>query len=135
MDEKQAYLRVAERSIDASDELVKKDHQEASAFFSYHAFESLGGAVCSHVGLRYSLSHRAKISQFLAAAKTIGIKHGVKRVSIIMASIDRNMCLYPKKELGNHHSIPENRLNVSDAKDINKRIKGVNKVVRRAINT
>jgi hypothetical protein len=135
MDEKQAYFRVAERSIEASSELVIKNHQESSAFFSYHAFESLGGAVCSHVNVVYSMSHRAKINQFLTASKQIGIERGVNRVSIIMASIDRNMCLYPKKELNNYHSLPENRLSVADAKDLNKRVKGVSKIIQRAIST
>ena len=60
MDEKQAYFRVAERSIEASSELVIKNHQESSAFFSYHAFESLGGAVCSHVNVVYSMSQSSR---------------------------------------------------------------------------
>ncbi len=135
MDEKDAYLRVAERSIDASAKLADQAHQEASAFYSYHAFESLGGAVCSHVGVTYSMSHRAKINQFLAASKRVGIEHGVKRVSIIIASIDRNMCLYPKKEAGNTFTLPEARILATDAKDLNRRVKGVSKVVNRAITT
>ncbi|MFC1479542.1 hypothetical protein ACFL6F_02995 [Planctomycetota bacterium] len=135
MDEKDAYLRVAERSIDASMKLVDKAHQEASAFYSYHGFESLGGALCSHVGVIYPKSHRAKINQFLAASKRVGIEHGVKRVSIIIASIDRNMCLYPKKEAGNTFTLPETRISTTDAKDLNRRVKGVRKVVNRAIST
>lgn len=135
MNEKEAYFRVAERSIESSKELADTKYQESSAFFSYHAFESLGGAVCSHVGIKYSMSHRAKINQFLSASKSIGIEHGVNRVAIIMASVDRNMCLYPKKEAGDFHSIPENRLSVTDARDLNKRVNGVSKVVGRAINT
>jgi len=81
------------------------------------------------------MSHRSKINQFVSASKSIGIEHGVKRVAIIVASVDRNMCLYPKKESGIFHSIPENRLSVSDAKDLNKRVKGVSKIVGRKINT
>ena len=135
MDEKSAYVRVAERSVLSSKKLADDGKQESSAFFSYHAFESLGGALCSHLATAYSLNHKAKINQFMAAAKRARCENGVKKVAIIMASIDRNRCLYPKQEHPGVHSLPENRLAITDAKDLCKRVRGLVRTIRRATGT
>ena len=135
MNEKEAYLKVASRAVEASEKLVNENHQESSAFYSYHAYESLGGATCSSVGVNYSFSHRRKINQFMVAARQIGIAHGVGRVGIIMASIDRNLCLYPKKETDGNYSLPETKLTKSDAKDLLRRVKGLEKVINKKLAT
>jgi len=135
MDEKSAYMRIAERSVIASKKLADDRKQESSAFFSYHAFESLGGALCAHLAMRYSLNHGAKINQFIAAAKRTRCEHGVARVAIIIGSVERNKCLYPSVEGPGAYSLPESRLTSTDAKDLCRRVSGLVSKIRDVTDT
>lgn len=133
MDLHNAYLSVAERSVQAADSLIGNNIQESATFYSYHAFESMGGALCEKNGERYHpKSHPAKINLFKTVAHRCGIGVSVATVAIIAASI-RNGCLYPNETAIGDFDTPDSRISISDAKDLLRRVKGVLKTVKRFI--
>lgn len=130
--EKHAYLKVAERNLESSGNLADASIQESSGFCSYHAFESLGGALCSHFAVNYPKGHGRKINEFRSTAGRVdrAFQHGVSATSIILDSIGRNSFLYPKEQPDGSFSIPEQLLSKSDAKDLLRRVKGIHRKVK-----
>lgn len=110
--------------------------QESVAFSSYHAFESLGGALCSSVGVTYHRKHPTKINQFVAVANRGGLRAKIGRDVAIVASLVssiRNNCLYPNDIGGGVIELPRDFIDLNDAKDMLKRTKGLYKKVKRQL--
>jgi len=129
----EAYLAVAERSLKAAKVLLDESIQESATFYSYHAFESMGGALCESQGVRYHpRGHPQKINLFTTVARKLGIGKGVATVAIIVASM-RNGCLYPNLSSGGSFETPETRTSKSAARDILKRVKGIYKIVKKML--
>ena len=134
MDLKSAYTQISERSLTSADASIASGIQESATFFAYHAFESLGGALCSSVGEVYSKGHSRKINQFVAASRRgklrVRISHDVAYVGMVLSSF-RNKSLYPEELASGAVELPSDFITLSNAKDIVKRVKGVTrKVVR-----
>jgi HEPN domain-containing protein len=133
MDEKFAYVKVAERTLESAEALADNSLQETSAFCSYHAFESLGGAVCSHLGQRYPKGHNKKIGQFIVSSKRVGIAYSVSVLAIVMQSLGRNSLLYPNPLPNGDFEIPEQKLSITNARDLVRKVKGVKRKIDRII--
>lgn len=129
----EAYLAVAERSMLAATALLDSHIQESATFYSYHAFESLGGALCEAKGISYHpRKHPQKINLFKTVAHRCGIGVSVATVAIIVASI-RNGCLYPSPTSSGSFETPDSKISHTAAKDILKRVKGIYKIVKGVI--
>ena len=129
----EAYLVVAERSLKAAETLLSDNIQESATFYSYHAFESMGGALCEKNGVKYHpKKHPQKINLFKTVANQCGIGVGVATVAIIVASL-RNDCLYPNKTPIGDFDTPDNQISTSNASDMLRRVKGVFRIVKRYV--
>ena len=131
MNEVEAYVQIAERTINSSDSLAEQGLQEISAFCSYHAFESMGGAVCSRLRLSFPRSHNGKMNQFVVASLRVGhrFRHSVSTIAIILNSLGRNNLLYPNPLPDGSFEIPEQRLSVANARDLVRRIRGLKRII------
>lgn len=109
MDLKDAYLEVAERSLKSAESALSVDIHETGTFLSYHAFESIGGALCASAKEPYPRGHRKKINAFVSVSsrgalrKAIG--YDVAMVAILVSSL-RNQCLYPHMDAGGTVTAP-----------------------------
>ena len=94
MTEPQAYIEVAERSLEAADGALGKGIQEKAAFLAYHAFESTGGAFCRSRGMNYPAGHKRKINTFISAVRKEHFAKQAIHLAIAYNSL-RNALLYP----------------------------------------
>jgi hypothetical protein len=94
MAEAEAYMKVAERALIASDGALAKGIHEKATFLGYHAFESLGGAFCARKGTTYPRSHSSKINRFVSESKHERYAVQVAQLAISYGSL-RNSVLYP----------------------------------------
>ena len=133
MDEKNAYLNISSRAIEAAEKLCDENLQENSAFFSYHSFESAGGALCAHNGNRYPRGHNRKINQFIRTATGYGLGHSVAVVATILNSIGRNSLLYPNELPTRDFQVPQNILSVTNARDLLRRVRGIKNRIENTI--
>ncbi len=125
MDLKKGYLRISRRSLVAATETLRANIQEAIGFYSYHAFESLGGAVCHHHGRSYSnQSHRKKINQFVAASNSYRFGLTVAYLAIVLSSV-RNECLYPQEGPDGSVILPEHAIPITHAKRLLSGVRGI----------
>lgn len=136
-DKSKAYHRIACRYADAAEAGHLAALQESSGFSSYHAVESLGGALCSSVGADYDkLDHTAKLNQFVAVANRGGLSrkvgYQVATVVSIVASV-RNQFLYPYPRPDGSYQLPEEVIDLVDAKNAFKRVRGLIRKVERVI--
>lgn len=132
---KNDYQRVAERSLAACSGAISEGVQEKAAFLAYHAFESTGCALSSHVGLPVGpkISHAAKIKNFTEAAKKLGNEKAVAALAVTLSSL-RNSFLYPiENKTTGAHELPENSITLSDAENLRKRVGGLAKWVGKSI--
>jgi hypothetical protein len=129
----EAYLDVVDRSLAAADILLAQGHHESAAFYAYHAFESLGAALCASRGVAYPKnSHVKKINVFRATASTVNhpIAYNVNMVAVLVASV-RNECLYPKDYGGSgSYDCPRVHITGPQAGDLIRRVKGVLRTLR-----
>lgn len=122
---KDAFIRVANRFLDAARASLAAGLREVSGFCSYHAFESIGGAVCAVRNRVYSQrSHRKKLNQFLSASNAFQFSHAVARVNILLASV-RNNCLYPEPLPNGTMRLPEHTITDADAQLLVNRVAGI----------
>jgi len=135
MTQKEAYQRVAERAIDASEALIADGIQEKAAFMAYHAFESTGCALSKHFKLPVgpNVSHVKKIRHFTTAAKRLNAQKPVVALAISLNGM-RNSLLYPA-ENPNTGAIrtPEKVITISQANKLKKRVNGIVKWVRKQL--
>jgi hypothetical protein len=108
---KHRYIRVAERAVQAGKAALKAGTHEKASFLAYHAFESSGGALGTHVGLDMgkTVSHAVKLSRFLQAARTAGFPRLVADLSIRLSSM-RNRFLYPEEQPDGTIKAPEDQI-------------------------
>lgn len=99
MELKDAYVQISNRALLTAETSPAAGISEAVGFYAYHAFESMGGALCTSVGEDYSFSHTKKIHQFIAISNRRGLhnKIGVEIVLVAGLLPDRNQCLYPQQ--------------------------------------
>jgi hypothetical protein len=90
-----AYNDTAERFVRAASASIDENLPESAGFLTYHAFESAGGALTTHLGMNYSTSHPAKLNQFRQAAIQLGNGYNVALVAVKLGSL-RSKVLYPK---------------------------------------
>jgi len=114
-----AYLRVAERSLQSANAILPVAIQEIAGFLAYHAFESLGGALCVHHGKKPpKVPHLAKIQMFQGFANGHPFGPDVARVAILVQSI-RNDLLYPSRVTsGGLAEAPDEIYTLADATDL-----------------
>lgn len=125
MNSKDGFVRVAIRYLSASQAALAANIREASAFCAYHAFESVGGAVCSVRNRKYSVrSHRKKMNQFQAASNAFPFSHAVARVVVLVASV-RNEALYPELLPDGSVTLPESTFSQTEAATLLHRVRGV----------
>jgi len=135
MNEKDAYVQITDRTLDSSETLADKSLQETSGFYTYHAFESMGGALCSHFNRTYPRAHDSKINQFIAVSAQVdqNLRHSVSKVATILDSCGRNNFLYPNPRPDGNFDLPQDKLTKTDAKDMLKRVKGILKRIKKII--
>jgi hypothetical protein len=121
---KQEYIEISERSLLASEACEDRDIIESSLFYSYHAFESAGGALAGHFGRDYPLGHKKKINEFTTLSIKMKKQHAVGRVAIVLNSL-RNAALYPEQMPDGSVQIPKNRMCKTDAKKLRIRVHGI----------
>jgi hypothetical protein len=117
--EPEAYLWVAQRSLAAANALLPAAVQEAAGFYAYHAFESLGGALCTHHNVNPPKTpHSAKIARFQAVANPYPFGQQVATLAITVQSL-RNDLLYPSApDVGGMSESPDERYTAVDAQDL-----------------
>src|SRR5260370_39939259 len=91
----EAYNDTAERFVQAANASIGQDLPESAGFLTYHAFESAGGALTTHLGMNYSTSHTGKLNQFRQAAIQLGNGYNVALAAVQLGSL-RNKILYPE---------------------------------------
>jgi len=131
-----AYIDITKRSLCAADATLNANIQESVGFHSYHAFESIGGALCSFRMIRYSRNHVTKMNQFVASSRTINIsqrnKNMIAALAIQLSSI-RNECLYPKEFPGGTIRLPQHLVTLNQAVNILRRVKYITNLIQRHI--
>jgi HEPN domain-containing protein len=128
-----AYIETASRSIEIAEILADAGYQEGVAFYAYHAFESLGGALCDSYGELYPSGHTGKINTFMAVAHRCRIDISVGQVAMRVNSV-RNQCLYPTEQIPDEaYQTPNQLIQPTDARDMLRRVKGIYRLIRRTI--
>lgn len=108
---KNKFMRVAERSADAATSALGAGVQEKAAFLSYHAFESSGAALGTHIGLNMGkgVTHPTKLNRFRQAASVVGIGKQVALLAVRLAPM-RNRFLYPEELPDGTIKLPEEQI-------------------------
>jgi len=122
-----SYQHIAHRSLTASDALLNNSIQEKATFMTYHAFESTGCALSLSCNLPVGsgVKHGVKIKHFKKAARRLGNGKVVDTLAIELRSL-RNDLLYPKIDSKKQTiTMPENVINLTDAKTLKKRVQGI----------
>ena len=127
---KDAYLEIADRSLKAAKACHECGVGESCAFYSYHAFESAGGAFIEHLGLTYPLSHDAKLRRFTAESQRIGKQWEIAHLAITLKAF-RNAMLYPEKQPDGTVSTPSDKMSKTDAGKLRSRSNGIVKLIRK----
>ena len=125
-----AYLVVCDRSLAAAKASSDAAIHENTCFLSYHAFESLGGAMAASRAAAYSKSHQKKITQFVQLSKTTPHRYAVAKLAIALASL-RNLSLYPLEQPDGSARVPSDAISSTAARQLMKRVQGLATVLRR----
>ena len=125
----EAYNDVAERYVSAAGASVDNDIPESAGFLTYHAFESAGGALTTHLGAVYSKRHKAKLNQFTQHANALGRGLIVAQLAIELAS-SRNKFLYPEERPDGSIVRPRDVITRTQATTLTKRVRGIVQWVR-----
>ncbi len=123
---KDKYVRIAERAVEAGQAALNAGMHEKAGFLAYHAFESSGSALGTHVGLDMgrTVAHAAKLIRFRHAARTVGLSRVVADLSIRLASM-RNRFLYPEVQLDRTIKAPEDQITPAKAAKLLREVKYV----------
>jgi hypothetical protein len=114
-DLKEAFFRVADRSLDAAEAAADKSVQEKAGFLAYHSFESCGGAFCNARGIHFHpASHLNKVRNFIQGARKETFAREAAQLAAEVSSL-RNAFLYPKPLHGAIH-MPEDTITVAQAR-------------------
>ena len=127
---KDAYIRIADRSLQAGKALRTSALHESAMFHAYHAFESIGAAFAAHFNIDVrNRSHSAKLKEFSRLAKRTPIARQVAVVALIVKAV-RNTCLYPVERTAGTCESPDQIISAAGAKDALKRVGGVVKAAK-----
>lgn len=126
-----AYNEVTQRYTTAASGAIDDDLAEAAGFLAYHAFESAGGALTTHLGDNYSKSHKGKLNQFTQHAMRLGAGIAVAQLAIQLAST-RNKFLYPEQRPDGRVVRPSDVITNTQATKLQKRVRGIVEWVRAA---
>ncbi len=123
---KNKFIRIAERSTDGATSALSGGVHEKAAFLSYHAFESSGAALGTHVGLDMgrTVSHPTKLKRFQHAAKKVGIAKQVALLTVKLAPM-RNRFLYPDLLPDGTITLPEDQITPTKAAQLLREVKFV----------
>jgi hypothetical protein len=123
---KDDYQRIAYRSLNACDATIAAGIQEKAAFLAYHAFESAGSALSSHLGMLVGprVSHYRKIDLFRQGAQQLNRGRGVARIAFTIGNL-RNTCLYPVKNTGGGYDLPEALISLPQVRDLRRSVGGI----------
>ena len=123
MNEAEAFMEIAERSIKAGDAAVIAGVHELGSFLANHAFECTGGALCRSKGVHFHpLTHPKKIRTFINTAKPYRYGHSVATLPTMLISL-RNPCLYPRITPSGTVNAPKAVLTVTQAQRLLGRVK------------
>jgi len=111
---KDAYLEIADRSLDVAKLCSEAGINESCVFHAYHAFESVGGAFIEHIGQHYPEGHKARVNMFTSEARRINSERCVGAVAMALTAY-RNQMLYPKKNADGTITVPKNVISKHDA--------------------
>jgi len=127
---KYRYQRVAIRSLQAADAALAAGAHEKASFLSYHAFESTGSALGTHMGhdMGQGVSHPNKIRRFKHAAGQVGITRAVAELAVRLAPM-RNKFLYPELKLNGDIVLPEAQISAAKAAQLTAQVKHVVNIV------
>jgi len=118
------YNEIADRCIDAARAALDDDVPEAAGFLTYHAFESAGGALVTHLGMAYSKSHKGKLNQFSQAANQLGDGFIVAQLAIKLGS-SRGKFLYPETKADGTVARPRDFITRTQATKLRSRVRGI----------
>jgi hypothetical protein len=124
-----AYNDTAERFVQAANASISEDLPESAGFLTYHAFESAGGALTTHLGMNYSMSHPGKLNQFRQAAIQLGNGYNVALIAVKLASL-RSKFLYPKRLPDGTVVRPRDVITRTQAARLRSRVRGIVQWVR-----
>lgn len=128
---KNRFIRVAERATQAADAALSAGTHEKASFLSYHAFESSGSALGTHLGLNMgkTVSHPTKLNRFKRAAKQVGIEKAVALLAVRLAPM-RNRFLYPELLPDGSIKAPEDQITAAKSAQLIKEVKHVVQLVK-----
>jgi hypothetical protein len=131
---KTRFIRVAERATDAGAAALAAGTHEKASFLAYHAFESAGAALGTHVGLDMgkTVTHPTKIKRFQHAAKLVGMGKPVALLAVRLAPM-RNRFLYPEELPDGSIVSPEDQITPVKAGDLLKEVRHMVKQVKAAL--
>ena len=128
MNLQEAYVDVAERSLQAAQAAFDQGIHECSAFYAYHALESIGGALAAALGQQYPRGHAEKINTLVANTNRqpfrASLSRGVASVAILVASL-RTDALYPRELSPSDYQVPRETVDATDVQDLLRRVRGV----------
>lgn len=128
-----AYMRVAERSLGAGSDAAGGGFQEKAGFLAYHAFESVGGALCEARGVRYHpASHHAKLSRFVQTARQERFARAAAALASQVGSL-RSRALYPRSIGNGQIELPEDVITNAEARRLLGRIRALQQTVRSVV--
>jgi hypothetical protein len=120
---KTKYIRIAERATLAANAALSAGAQEKAGFLAYHAFESSGGALGTHLGysMGKAVSHNLKLKRFQEAAKKVGLSKRVALLAVRLGGM-RNLFLYPHVLPDGSIIAPEDQITAAKAKELVKEV-------------
>jgi hypothetical protein len=113
--EAKAYLEISERALSASEGALSRGIHEKATFLGYHAFESLGGALCTSKGVGCPRGHESKINKFVAETKHEKFAVQVAQLAVAFGYL-RNAVLYPEVTSGGTVIKPKSVLSDAQAR-------------------
>ena len=124
-----AYKDLAERYVQAATASIDRDLPESAGFLAYHAFESAGGALATHLGMTYSKKHKAKLNQFRQAAIQLGNGYNVALLAVQLGSA-RDKFLYPELRPDGTVVRPRDVITRTQAAKLRSRVRGIVQWIR-----
>jgi hypothetical protein len=128
---KTKFIRVAERAAAAAQAALIAGTQEKAGFLAYHAFESSGSALGTHLGLDMgkAVTHPTKLKRFQEVARKVGLSRQVALLAVRLAPM-RNRFLYPDTLPDGTIIAPEDQITPAKAKELIREVTHIVKLVK-----
>lgn len=129
MTEKEIYIEIAQRYIQCCQQQLTHNinYQESIGFNTYHAFESIAGAVNCHLGHPILGSHAKKLNSLIINYRNnrfASINPKTLATLAIVLSSMRNKFLYPHKSLVGMIA-PSEQISITQARQLTSQINGI----------